>query len=367
MKSIISWLWLIPVPLGFLFELAIGSGPLVMIANVLAILCSVPVLTLAQAKRDIRHVWISVGGLLASLVLIAVADTFGLLVLWLSMTTLVLLARHFTSRWQLGMMIVLGLANIIAPGLAYGEGLTFAFAASTMIIASAALGLLLRMFDKSLVERHETAIETERRRMATELHDVVAHEVSGIVVLSQAAARTDDLTVLHGALAKIEESGSLALEEIRSLVSTVDTDSAQRVPVASGPQSLEDRVQNFAAGEERRVDYRDTVDEDHRSRIPAAAWPALDRVLLEALTNVRRHTHTLAPVSIHLGVQGAQADGPLVLSLTVVNESVAGGIGPGSGTGLSGLRHRMSRLGGELLAGRLPDGRWQVQARIPLS
>ncbi len=89
----------------------------------------------------------------------------------------------------------------------------------------------------------------------------------------------------------------------------------------------------------------------------------LDRVLVEALTNVRRHAGPDAPVTVQVT---ASEDAPRTLQMSVRNGPGTGGIGTGSGTGLSSLRERVSHLGGTIEAGPERDG-WTVRTCLPLT
>lgn len=373
MKTVITWLWLLPLPLTFLLELATGSSLLLVIANLFALAAALPILVRIQSRASgartppIRHLPLAALALLLALVPVALASTLSLTVMWLSLVTVVMLSRWFVTRTQMVMLVLLCVGNIVEPCLmGWNDGLTFAFGASTVIVASLSLGLLLRMVDRSLVERHATAVEAERRRMATELHDLVAHEVTGIVVLSQAASRSEDARVLTTALAKIEESGTRALEEIRSLVSNTSNAASPRSPIASGPQALIDRVNGFGAPDTITLDLADTVTE----AVPSTIWPVLDRILAEALTNIRRHAGAGVPVMVRVSTTASAR--PEALSrhdvvLTVTNGPGSGGIGSGSGTGLEGLHARVDQLVGDLFAGPARDGGWVLEARIPLA
>ena len=384
MKTVITWLWLLPLPLTFLLELLTGSGWLLVIANLFALATVLPILVLTQSRstggRTPRLGLLSLAALLLLLALIPVvfASTLSLTVMWLSLVTVVMLARWFATRTQLLLLILLSVGNIVEPGLmGWADGLTFAFGASTAIVVSLALGLLLRMIDRSLIERHATAAEAERRRMATELHDLVAHEVTGIVVLSQAAVRSKDPRVLKTALGKIEESGTRALDEIRSLVSNTATNSREsgaRAPVASSIQALLDRADGFTGAQDLRID----IDGTDTEAVPSTIWPVLDRVLAEALTNIRRHAGAGVPIMVRVFTTASARSGSTTsarpgdrsghdIVLTVGNGPGSGGIGSGSGTGLRGLRARVDHLGGDLFAGPSREGGWVLETRIPLT
>lgn len=372
MKTVIMWLWLLPLPLTFLLELATGSSLLLVIADLFALATALPILVRIQSRASggrspsIRLLPLAALALLLALVPVGLASTLSLTVMWLSLVTVVMLSRWFVTRTQMLMLVLLCVGNIVEPCLmGWDDGLAFAFGASTVIVVSLSLGLLLRMIDRSLVERHATAVEAERRRMATELHDLVAHEVTGIVVLSQAAGRSEDVRVLSTALAKIGESGTRALEQIRSLVSNTSNATGPRSPIASGAQALIDRVNGFGAQDTIRLDITDTV----ADAVPSTLWPVLDRVLAEALTNIRRHAGTGVPVTVRVSTTASARPGDpsrYDVVLTVVNGPGSGGIGSGSGTGLQGLRARVDHLGGDLFAGPAQDSGWVLEARIPL-
>ena len=376
MKTVITWLWLLPLPLTFLLELLTGSGWPLVIANLFALATVLPILVLTQSRSTGGRVpplgLLSLAALLLLLALVPVAfaSTLSLTVMWLSLVTVVMLARWFATRTQLLLLILLSVGNVVEPGLmGWGDGLTLAFGASTVIVVSLSLGLLLRMIDRSLIERHATAAEAERRRMATELHDLVAHEVTGIVVLSQAATRSEDPRILKTALGKIEESGTRALDEIRSLVSNTASDSSEsgpRAPVASNIQALLDRAKSFAGAQDLSID----IDGTDTEAVPSSVWPVLDRVLSEALTNIRRHAGVEVPIMVRLFTTASARPGYRSghdIVLTVGNGPGSGGIGSGSGTGLRGLAARVDHLGGDLFAGPSQDGGWVLETRIPLT
>lgn len=391
MKTVLPWLWLVPVPLVVLFDLGTGNGWWLVAASVMAAATAVPGLVLAQRRPGIRARALLVAGLglLLALALSAASGLVSATTLWLSLVALAMLARWQSAKRIVWLLIAVGLGNVIVPALIPGDGLTFAFAVSTLVVVAIAFGLLMRMVDRSLLERHATAAEAERRRMATDLHDLVAHEITGIVVLSQAAARSDDPTLLKTTLGRIEESGSRALEEIRSLVANPtapavssapgspraaaehrpaaeqDADEpgaearaepAVRTPTAAGPENLRQRLDDFGTS-----DHAETTSSlSLTAAVPTSLWPVLDRILIEALTNIRRHAGPGARVSMAISSDLTGVE------LTVENTMSTGGIGRGSGTGLQGLRTRVESLGGSLSAAPHNGDTWRLSARLPL-
>src|SRR5699024_3986118 len=122
-----------------------------------------------------------------------------------------------------------------------------------------------------------------------------------------------------------------------------------------GPKALRDRVESF--GDRAQIAIAVAAIDDE------AVWPVLDRVLVETLTNVRRHAGPDAPVTVQRPA-GEQAPG--TLQRAVRKGPGTGGIGTGSGTGLSSLRERVSHLGGTIEAGPGRDG-WTVRTCLPLT
>ena len=209
------------------------------------------------------------------------------------------------------------------------------------------------------------AVEAERARIASELHDVVTHNVSVMVVQAGAARRVLDSSPdeARAALLAVEASGRTAMGELRHLLGLLAPggaaggEEAVLVPQPGAGQirALVDRVR--AAGLD--VELTVTGARDLPPGVDLAAY----RVVQEALTNVIKHAAAgRALVSIEY-----RADDLLI---TVLDEGGYPQAGPASkgqgGRGLIGLRERIAIYGGELDAGPRPGGGWRVQARIPL-
>jgi signal transduction histidine kinase len=213
-------------------------------------------------------------------------------------------------------------------------------------------------------ERARLAVAQERERIAGELHDVVAHGVSAMVVQAAAARRLiavrGDSEPAHEAIADVEASGRAALDELRRLLGVLRRGDEA---LALAPQPSLARVDRLVARLQAEGVPVDLAVEGQ----PVALPPGLDvtayRIVEEALTVVLRGGG--GPGCAHVLVRyGGRA-----LELEVTDE--AGGVGasgsrPGEGEGGFGLRERVALFGGELHAGRRRGGAWALQARLPL-
>jgi signal transduction histidine kinase len=212
----------------------------------------------------------------------------------------------------------------------------------------------------------QRAIALERSRIASELHDVVTHNVSVMVVQAGAARRVLDSSPADAreALLAIEASGRNAMTELRHLLSLLAPDLASSDEVPP-PQPGLDLVAELvggvgAAGLPVSLSVAGT-----RRELPPGLDLAAYRVVQEALTNVLKH----APAaSTAVRIEYRDVD----LLIEVTNEGAAltareSGRERGSGRGLLGLRERIAIYGGSLEAGPLPGGGWRVRATIPLA
>lgn len=206
--------------------------------------------------------------------------------------------------------------------------------------------------------RATLAAEEERTRIARDLHDVVAHCVSVMVIQAGAAGRilSSDVAGALAALEAVGESGREALRDLRRVVGVIrheETEAAE--PRLSQLHALVDRARR--AGVHVELSVLPTL------QLPLAIEATAYRLVQEALTNTIKH----AP-STSAGV-AVQREGSTV-RITVVDEGSrlrpAAGNTPGSGRGLIGMRERVAAHGGELAAGRRADGGFEVRASIPL-
>lgn len=250
----------------------------------------------------------------------------------------------------------------------------------------------------------EMATARERARIARELHDVVTHHVTAMVVQADAAQflladAPDRVAVGLGA---ISDSGRHALTDLQHLLGLLK-DSGERPgerpdgpssdgptpdgPTPDGPSSDSPAPGGPAPGEASYAADREPgpgrlsdlveqvraagqpvelTERGERRPLPSALELAVYRVVQEALTNALRHApghgtfvrvqHGHDVIEVDVTTEGAPA-GPAVPAPRP--------LGGGGGHGLDGLRERVSAFGGELHAGALPDGGFGVRARIP--
>jgi signal transduction histidine kinase len=217
-------------------------------------------------------------------------------------------------------------------------------------------------------ERHarqiEAATAAERASIARELHDIVSHAVSVIVIQAQVGARAlpTDVEVVAGSLRAIETSARGAMGELRQLLTllTPDGEPATVAPMASLSQLGALIEQCRAAGLHVDADIDPVLDP-----LPPMADLAAYRVIQEALTNTMRHAPG-ATASIRV-----QRRGGMLELLAQDNGGQVGGqvAGPattnGSGRGLIGMRERLSLAGGHLVGAAHEGAGFRVHAVVP--
>ena len=279
--------------------------------------------------------------------------------------------------------LVVALAGAIAAVLTFPESLPDIPERYTALIVvvptvAAAIGireLRRRVGDstarlRKVQAEHEVAtrraIELERARIASELHDVVTHNVSVMMVQAGAArkvlgsARQDATGLAEDALLAVEASGRTAMSELRHLLSLL-------APAADGsddeaPLNPQPGLADVSALVDR-VSAAGLPVELHSSLPPGGLPPGLDlavyRVVQEGLTNVLRHCGE-APTVVRIS-------GRLGQLVITVSDDGRGTVGDGvPGRGLLGLRERIGLYGGEVDAGPRPGGGWRLRATIPL-
>ena len=283
---------------------------------------------------------------------------------------------YSVGRWSEGRMLAIGAAvgvvGVIGVELAIGESFGDWLFPGLVMFASGGIGITIRnrielartlaaradQVEASREAREHEAVLAERQRLARELHDVVAHTVSVMVVQAGGARRTlhRDPDAALEALAAVEATGRGALVELRRLLGLLrpEGESAPHAP-QPGMDALNDLIARArAAGLPVELNV-----EGEPGLLPAGVDLAAYRVVQEALTNTLQHA---GPARARVHVRWEPEN--LVL---VVDDSGQGPVnaGDGTGQGLVGMRERVSMCGGDLETGRRRGGGFHVQARLP--
>jgi signal transduction histidine kinase len=208
----------------------------------------------------------------------------------------------------------------------------------------------------ALQRQAEQATAAERARIARELHDIVAHHLS-VVVLQAAGARASGKPA-GTALEKIENSGRQALAETRRLLGVL-RDPDEETGLA--PQPGIGELDALAASVRAAGLPVNLVISGHHAALPAAVDVSAYRIVQEALTNVLKHAGP-ARADVTIGC----AEEAVTIEITDNGTGTPGNQTPAGGHGLAGMRERAAVFGGELAAGPRPGGGFAVRARLPL-
>jgi signal transduction histidine kinase len=208
----------------------------------------------------------------------------------------------------------------------------------------------------ALERQAEQAADAERARIARELHDIVAHHLS-VVVLQAAGARASGKPA-DAALEKIEHSGRQALAETRRLLGVLrDTDEETGLAPQPGIGELDALAASVrAAG----LPVNLVIGGEHAA-VPAAVDVSVYRIVQEALTNILKHA-VPARADVTIGC-AAEA---VTIEITDDGTRKPGDQTPAGGHGLVGMRERVAIFGGELHVGPRLEGGFAVRARLPL-
>ncbi|MFG1688101.1 histidine kinase [Nonomuraea sp. NPDC049269] len=212
-----------------------------------------------------------------------------------------------------------------------------------------------RRLEREQSARTEQARAQERARIAREMHDVVTHRVSLMVLRAGALEinATDEKTAAEAEL--IRATGKDALTELRAVLGVLDEEDGDYHPRPTLAELdwLLEQSRSAGVPVERH-------EEGDPGALPVMVQHTAYRVVQEALTNIHKHAGRAAtqvvlrhlPAALHIDVRNAAPPSP-ALDL------------PGGGSGLLGLRERVELLGGEFTAGAEPDGGFLVSVRLP--
>ncbi|WP_253859417.1 sensor histidine kinase [Prauserella alba] len=273
-----------------------------------------------------------------------------------------------------------------------------ALTAVLLLGISVAIGLFLRARDSERKTTVEAAIAeaqtAERMALARELHDVVAHHVTGIVVQAQAVriVAQQNPHVVADSLGQIENAGTEALTAMRRLVRSMRGESGdagagageQSGPGEQATTDLDADLRKLASSAVHGMPVR--LDVDVPPELPQEVARSALRIVQEALTNVSKHAAGASAAWVAVRGEARGGGDRALLHIRVADDGTPGEPGPLAaigGYGLVGMRERVELLGGTLAAGRPGDqqghgrdgdgpdgtggsGGWVVEAWLPL-
>ncbi|MEU3597217.1 sensor histidine kinase [Streptomyces sp. NPDC006798] len=211
----------------------------------------------------------------------------------------------------------------------------------------------------------ERALADERRRIAREMHDVVAHHVTTMVLMGGGARANIDRNpeAARDALVTLEGLGRTALHEMRQLLDVLRADDEAREETTAPQPGIADLERIVAEAGAAGLPTEFEVRGEPRP-LPAGMQLTVFRIVQEALTNSRKYAGTGA----HARVCLTYGDDGTTVDVLDDGEGTAGGLGPapGSGYGLVGMRERVALHGGSLETGRREGQGFRVTARLPL-
>ncbi|WP_328451535.1 sensor histidine kinase [Amycolatopsis sp. NBC_00438] len=272
-------------------------------------------------------------------------------VLWLAGILTLIAARPWVPSWSTTPFAVLSTTLPAMFGL-YGE-------ARRQLLRS-----LRDRAERAEREQHllaEQARAEERRRLAGEMHDVVTHRLSLMVLHAGALGVTSHEEPVRAAAEDIRREGALALDELRDLVGVL-RNGTETVPRTLSPEQPGDPARLVEESRSVGVVTGLAVDGDPAQVSPTVARTAY-RLVQEALTNIRKHAPgASAAVSLRYHPGGLDVSIANTAASRRPDPALAGS---GSGAGLAGLRQRVELVGGRFDAGPVAGGGFRVGAILP--
>jgi len=293
------------------------------------------------------------------------------------------LGRRFGVSVMIGAILVTTASAMIALGTVFDPRITqlvfvLAFAGAAGDATRQHRDYIAALSDRA--ERAERTREAEARqrvaeerlRIARDLHDAVAHEISVISLNAGVASQTieSDPAQAQESLATVRRAARAVLGEIGELMEMLRSDDAVH-PIGEGaiaPQPDIDRLADlFARFDEAGLAVGVRVEGD-LSRVPAATGRVVYRLVQEALTNAHKHG---GEGRAHVLLVVGDAELEVIVTNPVLGAAEHGeapegdGPRPGSGFGLTGLRERVASVRGTVETGLAPGG-WRVAARLPI-
>ncbi|MCU7727276.1 histidine kinase [Actinoplanes sp. KI2] len=315
-------------------------------------------------------IWLSLTSLVVTFV-VAVSDpefgSWGLAESLALLGVLFVVARRAHPGWAVAAVIATGGAVSFLPlrGGQTAEFVIFGLIQALAAAAATGLGVYLRTIESSRQRAFDAVRAEQRAEFARDLHDFIAHHVTGIVVQAQGAkfiAEQDPKRVVQ-ALDQIEQAGAETMASMRRMVGVLrDPQSRPDAPLApvAGVSDLGPLIEQFtgAGGPLGRLHLDGPIE-----GLPVEVSTSAYRVVMEALTNIRQHATGARVADVWIRRT------PEWLLVRVANDGTARPSGPRerAGYGLVGLTERVRAVGGRLSAGPGIEGGWVVDAAFPLN
>ncbi len=265
-----------------------------------------------------------------------------------------------TATWSVGALVAVSVfAAIVRDYWLSSHNYNEMLGALVLGFLAVGVGLYFRARDtesgRMLAAAVTDAQKEERIVLARELHDVVAHHVTGMLIQAQAALEVsdDDPRAAHRLLPGIVRSGTEALGAMRRLVGTLrqGENDVATTDLAADVIATVERSRELGVETRLRMDLPDEV--------PPELGRSVLRLVQESLTNVHKHAQSPTMIDVNISRTSAGA-----LRVVVADDGHPGELNQG-GYGLVGMRERVDLLGGLFSAGPLANG-WQVLAELPL-
>ncbi|MFB7723734.1 sensor histidine kinase [Nocardia sp. NPDC056100] len=396
------------------FSLWLRGKPLISDSILALLLLTLDVLTVGEARNKVAYLVLGVllvvpiifrrtypRGAALVLVLISTSTTIthwagddssvhpALLGLGVMLYTLVAYVGRREGLWYLGLLVFDSTLSFLLIGKPEGGDLaftalyyalcwTFAEFVGARHAYDAEVAARLAVADYDKERRAHDAVAAERTRIARELHDVVAHAVSVIIVQADGArfALRDNPDLAEKAMTTIAGTGRDALRELRRTVELLRIEHAPEELPQHGTAGIAKVVRMMRdTGLDVSLELCGEID-----TVTPEVSLGIHRIVQESLTNTLRHAGPDPRAEVRIeraendvlldivdsgGAPSARAHGKCGESLPTRITAPASLI-PGSGLGLVGMRERIAVLGGTLTVGRTGNGGWAVHATIPL-
>lgn len=271
-----------------------------------------------------------------------------------------LILAYALFRWGSGREAACGLVVIgiwlAITHVADPMNLWETIAAYAFFLFAAALGAAIRYRAKMRTRDIDQAKAREREQLARELHDTVAHHVSGIAIQAQAgrAVAASNPQGAIEALATIEDAATRTLTELRAIVGVLRTPQDTEF----GPQPGVAEIEQLATTGQSLPRIQVTLSGEFGDLSPAVG-AAIYRLAQESITNARRHARHATQVTVAVTGDDEQ------VRVTIDDDGSPTGNRSPAGYGLVGMQERASLLGGSFQAGPAAERGWRVEAVLP--